>query len=227
MGRKTSKYAEKTLGQQPQLVTKGANQDQLVKAINNNSISLGIGPAGCGKTYVAAAVAAKLYQEGLVEKIVISRANVPTGRTLGHFPGTVRDKLTPWIMPTLDVLHKFLGTKYQYCLDSEIIQLQPLETIRGRSFENSFIIVDEAQNLVQEEIVSIITRVGESSKLVILGDVSQTDIKGENGLAWLVKFAEKYSLEIPVVKFNLDDVVRSKIVKEILVALYKELNIKI
>lgn len=227
MGRKTSKYAEKTLGQQPQLVTKGANQDQLVKAINNNSISLGIGPAGCGKTYVAAAVAAKLYQEGLVEKIVISRANVPTGRTLGHFPGTVRDKLTPWIMPTLDVLHKFLGAKYQYCLDGEIIQLQPLETIRGRSFENSFIIVDEAQNLVQEEIVSIITRVGESSKLVILGDVSQTDIKGENGLAWLVKFAEKYSLEIPVVKFNLDDVVRSKIVKEILVALYKELNIKI
>jgi phosphate starvation-inducible PhoH-like protein len=226
MGRKTSKYAEKVGNTIPQLVTKSANQDKLVKAINHSPISLALGPAGCGKTYVAAAMAAKAYTEGRVERIVISRANVPTGRSLGHFPGTIQDKLTPWIMPTLEVLRHFLGTSYQYCVDTEVIQLQPLETIRGRSFDNSFIIVDEAQNLVQDEMISITTRVGENSKLLLLGDPFQNDVKGLDGLTWFDQIIKKYHLDIPVVHFNLDDIVRSKIVKDILVALYKEFNVK-
>lgn len=227
MGRKSSKYAEKTGGDTQHLITKSANQDKLVKAINYGPITLALGPAGCGKTYVAAAMAAKYYSEGKVENIVVSRANVPTGRSLGHFPGTIQDKLTPWIMPTLDVLRKYLGTSFQYCMDTGIIQLQPLETIRGRSFDNSFIIVDEAQNLVQDEMISITTRVGENSKLLLLGDPFQNDVKGLDGLTWFDKIITKYNLDISVVHFGLDDVVRAKIVKEILIALYKEFNVKI
>lgn len=206
-----------------QLVPKTHNQELLIKAIEKYPITLAIGPAGCGKTYVSAAMAAKYFYNNYVDRIVLSRANVPTGRTLGHFPGTVEDKLTPWVTPALDVLRKFLGDhKYQYAMEKKQLQLQPLETIRGRSFEQSFIVIDEAQNLSIEEVISITTRLGEYSKLLLLGDPFQTDIKGQNGLVWFDEISKKYGLDVPVVHFDLDDVVRSKIVKDILVALYKE-----
>lgn len=206
-----------------QLVPKTPNQELLIKAIEKHPITLAIGPAGCGKTYVSTAMAAKYFYNNYVDRIVLSRANVPTGRTLGHFPGTVEDKLTPWVTPALDVLRKFLGDhKYQYAMEKKQIQLQPLETIRGRSFEQSFIVIDEAQNLSIEEVISITTRLGEYSKLLLLGDPFQSDIKNQNGLVWFDEISKKYGLDVPVVHFDLDDVVRSKIVKDILVALYKE-----
>ena len=107
-------------------------------------------------------------------------------------------------------------------MEKKQIQLQPLETIRGRSFEQSFIVIDEAQNLSIEEVISITTRLGEYSKLLLLGDPFQSDIKNQNGLVWFDEISKKYGLDVPVVHFDLDDVVRSKIVKDILVALYKE-----
>jgi phosphate starvation-inducible PhoH-like protein len=145
-----------------------------------------------------------------------------------HFPGTVVDKLSPWLMPALDVLRIFLGDGlYKYCIEKKVILLQPIETIRGRSFENAFIIIDEAQNLEIEETTSIVTRLGEYSTLALLGDPFQTDIKGLNGLVWFEQISKKYKLDIPSVHFTIDDVVRSKIVKEILVALYSEYQVKV
>lgn len=222
MGRKFKDNPEQ---HQPavQLIPKTVNQDELISTIKHNPITLVIGPAGCGKTYISAAMAAKYYVNNYVDKIILSRANVPTGRTLGHFPGSIEDKLTPWMMPSLDVLRKFMGDGlYKYCIEKKTIQLQPIETIRGRSFDSSFIIVDEAQNLSIDEVISITTRLGEESKLILLGDPFQTDLKGENGLVWFDKIADKYELNIPSVHFTLDDVVRSKIVKDILIALYQE-----
>ena len=222
MGRK---FKETTEVQQNvmQLIPKTANQDELISTIKHNPITLVIGPAGCGKTYISAGMAAKYYINKYVDKIILSRANVPTGRSLGHFPGSIEDKLTPWLMPSLDVLRKFMGDGlYKYCVEKKAIQLQPIETIRGRSFDSSFIIVDEAQNLSIDEIISITTRLGEESKLILLGDPFQSDIKGQNGLSWFDAIADKYDLSIPSVHFTLDDVVRSKVVKEILVAPYKE-----
>lgn len=222
MGRK---FKETTEVQQNvmQLIPKTANQDELISTIKHNPITLVIGPAGCGKTYISAGMAAKYYINKYIDKIILSRANVPTGRSLGHFPGSIEDKLTPWLMPSLDVLRKFMGDGlYKYCVEKKTIQLQPIETIRGRSFDSSFIIVDEAQNLSIDEIISITTRLGEESKLILLGDPFQSDIKGQNGLSWFDAIADKYDLSIPSVHFTLDDVVRSKVVKEILVALYKE-----
>lgn len=209
--------------QEVNFIPKTSSQEDLIYAIIQSAITMAIGPAGTGKTYISASMAAQSLVRNDCKKIVLSRANVPTGRTLGHFPGTVEDKLTPWLTPALDVLRQQLGDgRYKYSIEKNIIQMQPLETIRGRSFENTFIIIDESQNLSKEETVSIVTRLGKFSKLVLLGDPFQTDIKGENGLVWFEKFVYRNKLDIPVVKFNLDDVVRSKIVKDILVALYKE-----
>ncbi len=204
------------------------NQVKLIKALKHSDIVIASGPAGCGKTYVSAAMAAKAYSENSIDKIILSRANVPTGRTLGHFPGTVEDKLTPWLTPALDVLKKFLGDGlYTYCLAKKVVQLQPLETIRGRSFEKAFIIIDESQNLTTDEAISIITRLGEGSTLVMLGDPFQTDIKGQNGLVWFEEFSAKYKLDVPTIHFTVEDVVRSETVKRILKALYTEYSSKV
>ncbi len=211
----------------PSLEAKTINQRALINAIKTSSIVGALGAAGTGKTYITAATAAIAFNKGEYDTIVVSRANVPTGRSLGHFPGTVEDKLTPWVTPVLDVLKRFMGTtQFNYAMAHHRIQLQPLETIRGRSFESTFIIVDEAQNLVKDEVISIITRLGEYSKLALLGDVVQSDIKGENGLTWFKQFTTRNKLNIPIIEFGVDDVVRSKIVKEILVALYKENKIE-
>lgn len=227
MGRKNSATKESPK-QSISVSPKTPHQQKLIDHLSKHPIVLASGPAGCGKTYISAAMAAKAYAEGKVDQIILSRANVPTGRTLGHFPGTIEDKLTPWLLPALDVLRKFLGDGlYKYCIDKKIISMQPIETIRGRSFESAFIIVDEAQNLEVDEATSIVTRLGEYSTLALLGDPFQTDIKGLNGLVWFEEFVEKYNLGIPVVHFTIDDVVRSKIVKEILVALYTEYQVKL
>lgn len=211
-----------------ELSPKTDNQSKLIHAIRKHDIVLASGPAGCGKTYVSMALAAKAYAENEIDNIILARANVPTGRTLGHFPGTVEDKLTPWLTPALDVLRKFLGEGlFTYCINKKIIQLQPLETIRGRSFENSFIVIDEAQNLERDETISIITRLGEGSTLLLLGDPFQTDIKTQNGLVWFEEFSQKYKLNIPTINFTVDDVVRSETVKRILVALYTEFKPKV
>jgi len=211
----------------PPLLPKTERQRELIDLINQYPVIICSGPAGCGKSYVSAAMAAKYYTKGYVDKIILSRANVPTGKSLGHFPGTVEEKLTPWLMPVLDVLQKFLPDGlYKYCVEKKIIEMQPIETIRGRSFENAFIIVDESQNLDRDSVISIATRLGENSKLILSGDPFQTDIKGVNGLSWFDDFAKRYDLNIPAVHFTIDDVVRSKIVKEILVALYQEFKVK-
>lgn len=224
MGRKAPNTYERPT--EAVLSPKTHNQDALISAIKHNPIVIGIAPAGCGKTYVSAAMAARFFLQNYVDQIILSRANIPTGRTLGHFPGTIEEKLAPWLAPALDVLQRFLGEgKFKYLIAKRQLQLQPLETIRGRSFERSFIIVDEAQNLTKEEMIAITTRLGEDSKLVLLGDPFQTDIKGEeNGLVWFAKFAERNNLNIPCIKFTLDDIVRNKIVQDILVALYSEIK---
>lgn len=209
------------------LLPKTEKQRDLIELITEYPVIICSGPAGCGKSYVSAAMAAKYYTKGYVDKIILSRANVPTGKTLGHFPGTVEDKLTPWLMPVLDVLQKFLPDGlFKYCVEKKIIQMQPIETIRGRSFENAFIIVDEAQNLDRDSVISITTRLGENSKLILSGDPFQTDVRGVNGLTWFDDFAKRHNLDIPAVHFTIDDVVRSKIVKEILIALYREFDVK-
>ena len=199
------------------------NQQLLLDAIESFPIVVTLGAAGVGKTYCAASKVAQLYLTGKYDNIILTRSNVPTGRSLGFFPGDIKEKLTPWLLPLISVLEKQLGkTKYEYILAKNILQLQPLETIRGRSFENSLVLVDECQNLTIEELKAISTRLGENSKMVLMGDSSQSDINSGKDILKFVNICRKYNIEIPIVEFTVEDIVRSDIVGQLVKAFIKE-----
>jgi phosphate starvation-inducible PhoH-like protein len=199
------------------------NQQLLLEAIEEFPIVVTLGAAGVGKTFCAASKVAQLYLTGKYDNIILTRSNVPTGRSLGFFPGDIKEKLTPWLLPLISVLEKQLGkTKYEYISAKEILQLQPLETIRGRSFENSLVLVDECQNLTIEELKAITTRLGENSKMVLMGDSSQSDINSGKDILKFVNICRKHNIEIPIVEFTVEDIVRSDIVGQLVKAFIKE-----
>jgi phosphate starvation-inducible PhoH-like protein len=201
---------------------KNKKQDDFLRAMRTSVLSVAYGSAGVGKTFLAGSMAASLLLSGKVSKIVLTRPNLPTGRSLGSVPGTVYEKLEMWLMPIINVLKQRLGLHhYQYYLNKNQIVLQPLESIRGASFDDSFIIIDEAQNLTIEEIKALSTRIGENSRLVFLGDPFQRDVR-ESGLEWFIKLCNKYQLSCPVIQFTSEDIVRSPIVKELVQAFERE-----
>lgn len=202
---------------------KTENQKLLLDAIQEFPITVTLGAAGVGKTYCAASKVAQMYLSGKYDHIILTRSNVPTGRSLGFFPGDINEKLTPWLLPLISVLEKQLGkTKYEYILEKNILQLQPLETIRGRSFENSLVLVDECQNLTIEELKAITTRLGENSKMILMGDATQSDIDNGSNIIKFCRICEKHNIEIPIVRFTVDDIVRSDIVGQLVRAFIKE-----
>jgi len=199
------------------------NQGLLLDAIEHFPITVTLGAAGVGKTYCAASKIAQLFQSGNYDHIILTRSNVPTGRSLGFFPGDIKEKLAPWLLPMITVLQKQLTqTKYEYLLAKDTIQYQPIETIRGRSFENSLILVDEVQNITIEELKAITTRLGENSKMVLMGDASQSDINNGKDILKFCKMCENAGIEIPIVRFTVDDIVRSDIVGDLVRMFIKE-----
>lgn len=202
---------------------KTATQDYLINCIENSTMSVVIGPAGVGKTYITAMCAAKMFLNNEIKQIVITRPNVATGRSIGYFPGTVEEKMAPWLAPVLNTLREALGKgKFEYCIEKGQIQLQPIETIRGQSFERSFVIVDESQNLCMEEIKAITTRLGDMSKLVMMGDPHQSDLSHGADLMRFAELCVRNNIEIPVVRFGVEDIVRSDVVARLVKMFLKE-----
>jgi len=198
------------------VLPKNEKQDFLIHSVKTAPIVIAIGCAGTGKTYCSVGTVAQLFLKGGYKKIVLTRANVPTGKSLGHFPGSVNDKMTPWLMPMLDVLKKAFGSgKFEYLLNKEQIEIQPIETIRGRSYEDALVLVDEAQNLSMDELKAISTRIGENSKLVLMGDPAQSDVKNGRDLMKFAYLCDKHNLNVPVIEFGVDDIVRSDIVADL------------
>jgi len=200
-------------------------QQDLIDAITHCQIVAAVGAAGTGKTMVAAYTAAKLLlkNESGIEEIIISRPNQGTGKTMGHLPGTVEEKLAPYLAPLTKNLSEALGSgRYENYVSSGKIKVQPLEMIRGMSFENSVIIIDESQNLNMDELKAISTRVGENSVVVFCGDPAQSDVKKGYDLERFVKLCEKNGIEMPVVRFEIEDIVRSGIVRDLCEMFYKE-----
>lgn len=202
---------------------KTETQSELVDSIRKNEITVAIGPAGVGKTFCVATIAAQMLINKEIDKIVLTRANVTVGQTIGMLPGTVEEKMTPLLMPILSVLKRQLGEgMYEYCLRKQKIVMLPAEYIRGLSFIDSFVIIDESQNLTPNEVKAVVTRY-ESGKIVLLGDPDQHDLRDEEpGIQWLGKFVKRHKLNIPCIKFGLDDIVRHEMVKKFLVALSKD-----
>jgi phosphate starvation-inducible PhoH-like protein len=194
------------------LLPKTDKQAMYIDALKESDQVVVLGPAGTGKTYVVSTFAASQYHTKDIDKIVITRPHVAVGKDIGFLPGTLEEKCAPWALPVIDVLEKHLGKGVvETGLKNGNIETVPLALIRGRSFDNTLIIIDEAQNLTVEELKALVTRVGEGSKLVINGDTQQSDLKQGDGLSKLTHLIKKYTLPIPVIEFTVKDIIRSDV----------------
>jgi phosphate starvation-inducible PhoH-like protein len=197
------------------LVPRTDNQKALIDALRTHSQVFILGPAGTGKTYVTATYAADLYTLKEIDKIVITRPHVAVGKELGFLKGDLQEKTMPWALPVLDVLEKHLGKgTVETGIKNGNIEMAPLALMRGRSFDNAFIIVDESQNITTHELKMLLTRVGEGSTIVLNGDTQQSDLKEADGLSKVIHLAKKYMLPVPIIEFGLTDIVRSDICAE-------------
>jgi phosphate starvation-inducible PhoH-like protein len=200
------------------LKAKTDNQKKYMNAIRSATLTFGVGPAGTGKTYICGAIAAELLQGKTIDKIIITRPAVEAGESLGFLPGEVEEKYGPYIQPLRSVLEKMLGKgQVDYFLKSKKIEAIPLAYMRGMTFDDAFVILDEAQNVTPTQMKMFLTRIGENCKVVIDGDLEQKDIAGQSGLEEAIKKIS-FIPSVQVVKFNDKDVVRSGLAAEIVQA---------
>lgn len=194
------------------IVPKTPKQKELLDAFKEYSQVFILGPAGTGKTYVTATYAADLYTTKEIDKIVITRPHVAVGKDIGYLKGDLQEKTMPWALPVLDVLEKHLGKgTVETGIKNGNIEMAPLALMRGRSFDNAFIIVDETQNITTHELKMLLTRVGESTTIVLNGDVQQSDLKEADGLSKVIHLAKKHMLPVPIIEFGVEDIIRSDI----------------
>lgn len=194
------------------IVPKTGKQKDLIDALKSNRQVFILGPAGTGKTYVTATMAADMYTLKEIDKIVITRPHVAVGKDIGYLPGTLEEKTYPWALPVLDVLEKHWGKgMLETAVKNGNVEMAPLALMRGRSFDNAFIIVDETQNITTHELKMLLTRVGEGSTIVLNGDVQQSDLKEADGLTKVIHLAKKHQLPVPVIEFDVDDIIRSDV----------------
>lgn len=193
-------------------------QGEYLEAIKHNEIIFGIGSAGTGKTFIAASFAASELYHRRVNKIYLTRPNIETGRGLGFLPGTLEEKYAPYLLPFDAIFSKALGRGfYDYALKSKTIEPTPLGFLRGTTFENCIVLVDEAQNCTREEMKMLLSRIGKNCKMIFSGDTEQSDIGNDSGLEDAVNRLEGIS-GIEVIDFLDEDIVRSKMCKAIIVA---------
>jgi phosphate starvation-inducible PhoH-like protein len=192
------------------IIAMTSKQAEYLGCLRSHSQVFVLGPAGTGKTWVAASYAADLYRSRLVKKIIITRPNIPCGRSLGFFPGSLENKFAPWAVPITDTIRDRLGSSvYDISVKNGDIEVVPFEVMRGRSWSDSFVLLDEAQNASTAEIKMFLTRIGENCITVVNGDVSQCDLDKDSGLSVAINLIRNRSLPVPIVEFTLDDIVRS------------------
>jgi len=196
------------------------NQRKYVEAILSRDLVVGVGPAGTGKTYLAAVCALRALRAGEVKRIILTRPIVEAGEKLGYLPGDIAEKVNPYLRPLYDAFYALLGPeKFRALRADEVIETVPLAYMRGRTLENSFIILDEAQNTMPEQMKMFLTRMGLGSKMVVTGDVTQIDLreKDRSGLV-LARGILKKVPGVKFVSFSAKDVARHPLVKDILTA---------
>jgi phosphate starvation-inducible PhoH-like protein len=185
----------------------------------STSIVLAIGPAGTGKTMLAVQYGIKMFQEGLVDKIIVTRPAVSVDEDLGFLPGDLNEKMAPWTRPIFDVLGEYYQKKdIAKMLEEGVIEISPLAYMRGRTFKNAYIVADEMQNATVNQMKMLLTRLGEGSKMVVTGDLAQADRLSDNGLINFCNLLEKtkYLEHIDIIQFDARDIERHNAVKEIL-----------
>lgn len=202
------------------ILPRNKNQEQYVIKLldETKDIVFGIGPAGTGKTLLAVQVAVKLFKEGKIDKIIVTRPAVSVDEDLGFLPGTLEDKMAPWTRPIFDVLREYFNAKeIEGMIQEGIIEIAPLAYMRGRTFKNSFILADEMQNATSNQMKMLLTRLGEGSMMAVTGDLAQADRLQDNGLINFTKLLQQSnSQHLDIVRFLQGDIERHKAVKEVL-----------
>ena len=192
------------------IVPKTEKQGDYLTALAEADQVIVFGPSGTGKTYVVSSYAASLYHTKQINKIVITRPHIAVGKELGFLKGDLEEKTKPWAMPVIDVLEEQLGKAVvETGIKNGNIEIAPLALMRGRSFNNAFIICDETQNITFHELKMLLTRVGEGTKLVLNGDIMQSDLKEADGLSKVVHLVKKHMLPVPIIEFAVEDIIRS------------------
>ncbi len=206
-----------------QIKCKTVGQKAYVEAIKKNTVVFGVGPAGTGKTYLAVCMAVSAFKSRQVEKIILTRPAVEAGEKLGFLPGDLQTKVDPYLRPLYDALQELLGLEtYGKLMERGAIEVAPLAYMRGRTLSNAFIILDEAQNTTKEQMKMFLTRMGEGSKMVVTGDVTQIDLDGKaSGLVHSTKILEDVE-GIAVCRLTAKDVVRHPLVMRIIRAYEKD-----
>lgn len=203
---------------------KNFGQRQYVKAISENDLTFGIGPAGTGKTFLAVAMAVSALKRGDVERIILTRPAVEAGESLGFLPGDLKEKVDPYLRPIYDALNQIMGAEHtQRLMDRGVIEIAPLAYMRGRTLDGAFVILDEAQNTTNAQMKMFLTRLGFGSKMVVNGDISQIDLPHgtRSGLVNAQQILQHIK-NIEFVTFSADDVVRHPVVASIINAYEKE-----
>ena len=202
------------------IIPRGGNQQRYVRDILSSDVSFGIGPAGTGKTYLAVACAVDMIERNEIERILLVRPAVEAGEKLGFLPGDLTQKIDPYLRPLYDALYEMIGfEKVSKMIEKQIIEVAPLAYMRGRTLNNSFVILDEAQNTTPEQMKMFLTRLGFGSRAVITGDITQVDLpRGtKSGLTQALEILSGIE-EIHITKFDSKDVVRHQLVQQIVEA---------
>ena len=205
---------------------KTVGQKEYVSAVRKNTVTFGVGPAGTGKTYLAVCLAVAAYKGKQVEKIILTRPAVEAGEKLGFLPGDLQTKVDPYLRPLYDALQEMFGLEtYQRLMEKGAIEVAPLAYMRGRTLSDAFVILDEAQNATREQMKMFLTRLGEGSRMVITGDLTQTDLpEGKSsGLKHAVRILDGVE-DIAICKLTEKDVVRHPLVSRIVRAYEREEN---
>ena len=202
---------------------KSPGQHAYVEAMKKDPVVFAVGPAGTGKTYLAVAVAAYELKNHNVERIILTRPAVEAGEKLGFLPGDLAEKVDPYLKPLYDALQEMLGETYTKYIEKQIIEVAPLAYMRGRTLSNAFIILDEAQNTTKEQMKMFLTRMGEGSKMVITGDISQIDLPRhvESGMKDALRILEGVE-GVNIISLGSKDIVRNEMVTRIVNAYEKD-----
>jgi len=201
------------------LEAKTENQRDYIRAIVENDIIFCSGPAGSGKSFIAAGIAAQHLHHNRIEQIIVTRPLVCTGKDIGSLPGEMGEKIAPYLLPMKENLKHFLGQAYYGLYSNEgQIQYKPLEVMRGSTFHNSYMILDEAQNCTEDQIKMFVSRMGENSKVIINGDIEQNDLRGRSGLEFCMNRLDRID-GIGICKLGYEDIQRNGIIGRFLRAL--------
>jgi len=219
---RTPRYNKKEDKSNPKVTSleaKTLNQKEYIRAIIENQIIFCSGPAGCGKSFIAAGVAAHHLHSGQTQQIIVTRPLVCTGKDIGSLPGEMGEKIAPYLLPMKENLKHFLGQAYYgHYFNEGQIQYRPLEVMRGSTFHDAYMILDEAQNCTEEQIKMFVSRMGQNSKVLINGDVNQDDLRGRSGLAKCMHRLRNIS-GIAIAELGYEDIQRNGIIGRFLQAL--------